>query len=58
MSTDTRRPGPGDPPALVRWLLLMLLAMVLAVVLMPWVWALVSSFKARGDIMSTGFKGA
>jgi ABC-type glycerol-3-phosphate transport system permease component len=29
--------------------------MVLAVVLAPWAWALVSSFKVRGDIMSPGF---
>lgn len=55
MKAETWRASPGDPPALVRWLLLMLLLTVLAVVLMPWVWALLSSFKARGDIMSTGF---
>lgn len=46
--------SPADPTPLTRWLLIMGLLMLLAVVLAPWVWALVSSFKARGDIMSTG----
>lgn len=38
-----------------RILVILALFGVLAVVVMPWVWALLSSFKPRSEIMSTGF---
>ena len=38
-----------------RVLVILALFGVLAVIVMPWVWALLSSFKPRSEIMSTGF---
>jgi multiple sugar transport system permease protein len=49
------RTNPQDPTPVVQLLALMLLFGVLGVLLMPWIWALLSSFKARSEIMSTGF---
>ncbi|MFY8150906.1 MAG: carbohydrate ABC transporter permease [Hyphomicrobiales bacterium] len=46
---------PQDPPPLAQMLGLVALTGLLGLVLMPWIWALVSSFKPRAEIMSTGF---
>lgn len=50
-----RRRRPHEPSPLVQYAVLCGLAALLAVVLMPWIWALLSSFKPRAEIMSTGF---
>jgi ABC-type glycerol-3-phosphate transport system permease component len=44
-----------DIPAWLRALLFGLLLLLLALVVSPWIWAVLSSFKARGDIMAPGF---
>lgn len=44
-----------EPLPLVKFGILLALCALLAVVLMPWLWALLSSFKPRSEIMSTGF---
>ena len=46
---------PQDPPPVAQMLGLVALTGLLGLVLMPWIWALVSSFKPRAEIMSTGF---
>jgi ABC-type glycerol-3-phosphate transport system permease component len=45
----------SDIPAWLRFLLFVLVGVLVLAVMMPWVWALLSSFKARGDIMAPGF---
>ncbi|WP_372621981.1 carbohydrate ABC transporter permease [Falsiroseomonas sp.] len=50
-----RRGSAQDPSPVLRLGLLLALCALLSVVLMPWVWALLSSFKPRSEIMSTGF---
>jgi ABC-type glycerol-3-phosphate transport system permease component len=45
----------SDIPAWLRLLLFALVTLLVVAVMMPWVWALLSSFKARGDIMAPGF---
>lgn len=45
----------GDPPPFWQWAALIGVCCLLALVLSPFVWSVLSSFKARGDIMSTGF---
>jgi ABC-type glycerol-3-phosphate transport system permease component len=50
-----RRRSALEPPPLVQYAVLLGLCTLLALVLMPWVWALLSSFKPRSEIMSTGF---
>jgi len=49
------RSSPNDPPPAVQMLALAAVLGLLAIVLMPWLWALLSSFKPRDEIMSTGF---
>jgi ABC-type glycerol-3-phosphate transport system permease component len=50
-----RRRRALEPSPLVQYAVLLGLCALLALVLMPWVWALLSSFKPRSEIMSTGF---
>ncbi|WP_333834822.1 carbohydrate ABC transporter permease [Rubrimonas sp.] len=55
MSAGERTSSVNDPPPIAQWLTVGALLVLLSVVLMPWAWALVSSFKVRSDIMSPGF---
>jgi len=50
-----RRRNAQDPSPVLRLSLLLALCALLSIVLMPVVWALLSSFKPRSEIMSTGF---
>ncbi len=49
------RRTPNEPLPAVQMLALAAVLSLLAMVLMPWLWALLSSFKPRDEIMSTGF---
>jgi ABC-type glycerol-3-phosphate transport system permease component len=49
------RSNPNDPPPALQMVALAVVLGLLAIVLMPWLWALLSSFKPRDEIMSTGF---
>jgi ABC-type glycerol-3-phosphate transport system permease component len=54
--SERARADIGDAPAPAwQWAALVAMCCLLAVVIAPFVWAFVSSFKARGDIMSSGF---
>jgi len=44
------RSSPNDPPPAVQMLALAAVLGLLAIVLMPWLWALLSSFKPRDEI--------
>ena len=55
MTTTPRRDIGDAPPPFWQWLALIGLCCLLAVIVAPFAWAIVSSFKDRGDIMSTGF---
>lgn len=49
------RRSPNEPSPAIQMLALAAVLSLLAMVLMPWLWALLSSFKPRDEIMSTGF---
>lgn len=49
------RRTPNEPSPAIQMLALAAVLSLLAMVLMPWLWALLSSFKPRDEIMSTGF---
>ncbi|HEV2605912.1 MAG TPA: carbohydrate ABC transporter permease [Microvirga sp.] len=54
--SDRARADVGDaPPPFWQWAALIGVCCVLAVIVAPFVWAVLSSFKERGDIMSPGF---
>jgi ABC-type glycerol-3-phosphate transport system permease component len=54
MSDNERTTSAADPSPSVQWFAIIMLFVLLAVVLTPWAWAIISSFKVRGDIMSAG----
>jgi ABC-type glycerol-3-phosphate transport system permease component len=49
------RRTPTEPPPAMQLPALAAVLSLLAMVLMPWLWALLSSFEPRDEIMSTGF---
>lgn len=55
MSNRKTRDIADAPPPFWQWFALVGICCLLAVIVSPFVWALLSSFKVRGDIMAPGF---
>jgi ABC-type glycerol-3-phosphate transport system permease component len=55
MSQSVNTATNDAPSPLWRWVALIAVSCTLAVVISPFIWAILSSFKERGDILSPGF---